>query len=965
MNESGGTSHRFTRRSFVKTGAAGAGLSLVALNGCSSPSFMSRLTEGDSGLEYYAWEDVYRKEWQWDSVTWGSHNNQCLPAGCSFRVYTKNGMVWREEQTANNPASNDAYPDFNPLGCQKGCSFHSLLYSEERLRYPMKRVGERGEGKWKRISWDDALGEIADSILDAHQEVGPNGFHLDAPHIHAGSAAWAGAARMTAMLGGITPDTNVEIGDDLKGISQVFGKMRMGFSADNLMDAELIVSTNTNWAYTAPPMYHFLTEARYNGTELIQLSPDYSASCVHADVHIPLKASTDAAFWLGVCHEILRHDWHDRAFIREQTDLPLLVRQDTQTFLNDKDLTGGRPDQFYFYDLTLDGLSRAPMSTLAYEGEQALEGSWEVTLRDGTVVKVEPVFARLKEQLLRDHAPEDMAEICGLKPSVLRMMARKVSTRRTHFCLGFTSAKQYHGDLMERSLLLTMALTANWGKPGTGVNNFLAFTEHAEYLAIAKRPVAEGGLEDIHHMEAQIGKALLAQDPDATREQIGIEVMANLAPRLGLVPPSLWMYKHASYSQLWDKKEWQDPTDERTFGDYYAEALDKGFIPNHALLETPPQVLMYISHNPLRRQRSGRKMYTENLWPKAKMIFTLETRMSTSAAFADIVLPSAWYYEKEDMPMPFSYLPFISMQQKAVEPPGEARPEWEIFAELTARIGERARARGMGEFIDHFGVSQTYQSLHDQFTMNQKLLTNRDVLAEFVSFNAAAGIMPKGYTLEQFEKEGVVRIQSAGVGLQRETQATDLGPDRPFYPLGWNIDKKTPYATHTRRAQFYMDHEWFIRNGEALPVHKDLPMIGGPHPYHLISGHPRISVHTLHQMTPQLMKLHRGQPVAFINKDIASEKGIEDGDMIRVWNDQDSTELMASTSAGVGPDQIAIYMWEPSQFKDWKSHDAMLIGMPKGSHLAMDYKQMRYGLFTGSPNPTGDRGLRVNFEKAS
>jgi DMSO reductase family type II enzyme molybdopterin subunit len=952
-----------SRRGFLKTSGTGVGLSLLALNGCASETYLDAVASGDVEVEYENWEDVYRNEWQWDNITWGSHNNQCNPAGCSFRVYSKNGMVWREEQTANNRASNDNYPDFNPLGCQKGCGFHSLLYSEERLRYPMQRVGERGEGKWKRISWDDALEQIADSILDAHQDAGPNAFHLDAPHIHAGSAAWAGAARLTAMLGGIVPDTNVEIGDDLKGITQVFGKMRMGYSADNFMDAELIVSTNCNWAYTAPPMYHFLTEARYNGTELIQLSPDYSASCVHADIHIPLKTSSDAAFWLGVCHEIIVNNWQDEAFIREQTDLAMLVRRDTQTFLNAQDVEGGRPDQFYFYDLKAGSLAKAPQSTLRFDGVQALEGSWQVTLSNGKTVTVEPTMVRLKDRLLNDYTPEKAAEICQIDASLIRMMANKVTSKRTHFNIGFTSAKHYHGDLMERALLLTMALSANWGKPGTGVNNFLAFTEHAEYLTIAKRPIAEGGLEDIHHLEQQIAQAVMSQDPNSTREQIGIEVMAQMAPRIGLVPPSLWMYKHAGYSQLWDKQEWQDPTDPKSFGEYFQEGLNKGYIQNEALLNTPPQVLMYMAHNPLRRQRSGRKMYTENLWPKAKMIFSLETRMSTSAAFADIVLPSAWYYEKEDIPMPFSYLPFISMQQKAVEPPGEARPEWEVFADLAKKIGERAQARGMSGYTDHFGASQPYAQLHNQFTMNRHLLNNRDVQAEFVRFNAATGIMPEGYTLEQFEKDGAVRIHSAGAGLQRETQASDVSPDAPLYPLGWNVDKKIPYATHTRRAQFYIDHEWFIDNGEALPVHKGLPPIGGMHPYQIISGHPRISVHTLHQMTPKLMKLHRGQPVAFINKDIAKQKGIEDGDMIKVWNDQDSAELMASIAAGVAKDQIAIYMWEPTQFKDWKSHDAMLVGMPKGSHLAMNYKQLRYGLFVGSPNPTGDRGLRVDFSK--
>jgi anaerobic selenocysteine-containing dehydrogenase len=224
-------------------------------------------------------------------------------------------------------------------------------------------------------------------------------------------------------------------------------------------------------------------------------------------------------------------------------------------------------------------------------------------------------------------------------------------------------------------------------------------------------------------------------------------------------------------------------------------------------------------------------------------------------------------------------------------------------------------------------------------------------------------LIPKDTTFEHFEKEGTLRVTSMGGFQQKYTQASDVEVDKPYYAMGWNVDKKTPYATHTRRAQFYIDHDWFLEAKEAYPVHKDLPAIGGMHPYHIISGHPRISVHTLHQMTPMLMRLHRAQPVAFINQQVAKERGINDGDMIRVYNDYDSTELMASTAAGVGPDQVAIYMWEPNQFKDWKSQDAMLIGMPKGTHLAFDYNQLRHKFYVGSPNPTGDRALRVNFEK--
>ncbi|GAB4353126.1 MAG: hypothetical protein Kow0073_09180 [Immundisolibacter sp.] len=60
--------------------------------------------------------------------------------------------MWREEQTAKNHASNPDYPDYNPLGCQKGCSLHTNLHGDHRIQYPRRRLGEPGAAKRERIS---------------------------------------------------------------------------------------------------------------------------------------------------------------------------------------------------------------------------------------------------------------------------------------------------------------------------------------------------------------------------------------------------------------------------------------------------------------------------------------------------------------------------------------------------------------------------------------------------------------------------------------------------------------------------------------------------------------------------------------------------------------------------------------------------------------------------------------------
>ncbi len=96
-----------------------------------------------------------RNKWTWDRVARGTHGTNCT-GNCAFNVYVKNGIVWREEQQGEYGRSGDDTPDYGPRGCQKGLRHAKYMYGKQRVLYPMKRVGERGEGKWERISWDQA-----------------------------------------------------------------------------------------------------------------------------------------------------------------------------------------------------------------------------------------------------------------------------------------------------------------------------------------------------------------------------------------------------------------------------------------------------------------------------------------------------------------------------------------------------------------------------------------------------------------------------------------------------------------------------------------------------------------------------------------------------------------------------------------------------------------------------------------
>jgi len=142
-----------TRRDFLRTaGATAITLGLVNLRLprelAAETAASPQPTAAQVGApEYRAWEDLYREQWRWDRVVRGTHSMTNCTSACAWDLYVKDNLVWREEQRAPYAAAMVGVPDFNPRGCQKGACGAGLMYSPSRVRYPMRRVGARGEGR--------------------------------------------------------------------------------------------------------------------------------------------------------------------------------------------------------------------------------------------------------------------------------------------------------------------------------------------------------------------------------------------------------------------------------------------------------------------------------------------------------------------------------------------------------------------------------------------------------------------------------------------------------------------------------------------------------------------------------------------------------------------------------------------------------------------------------------------------
>ncbi|MBI4493406.1 MAG: molybdopterin-dependent oxidoreductase, partial [Chloroflexi bacterium] len=271
----------------------------------------------------------------WDRVVKASHMTNCwYQRACAYNLFVSDGVVLREEQVGNYPPLNDPLvPDRNPRGCQKGACYTHRTYDPARLKYPLKRVGERGGGRWERISWDQALAEIADGLLDILTTDGPETILQGGGTRITNNATESVATNaFFEALGCPLPGLNVEIGDDHQGAAITLGKIIFTDSADNWFHADTILVWGGNPAYTNIPNYHYIAEARYRGARVIALAPDSTPSAIPADLWVPLNIGTDAALALAMAQVILEQRLFKEDFVREQTDLPLLVRADTGRF---------------------------------------------------------------------------------------------------------------------------------------------------------------------------------------------------------------------------------------------------------------------------------------------------------------------------------------------------------------------------------------------------------------------------------------------------------------------------------------------------------------------------------------------------------------------------------------------------------------------------------------------------------
>ena len=919
-----------SRRHFLKSSAATlAALSLKYAS--AAPLLAAAAAPGRvPGADYHGWEDVMRTKWTWDKVARGSRGINCT-GHCAWNVYVKNGIVWREEQQGEYGRSGEDTPDYGPRGCQKGARHAKHMYGKQRVLYPMKRVGERGAGRWQRISWEQAANEIAAKVIEHASTSGPDSItYAMGTAMIVKRASFAALFRFANASGIVMPETFAGVGDLPAGAHMTLG---YGLPCDTMaavFKSKCVLVWQCNPAATRIPDAHFFWEAKYNGTEIVTIAPDFNATAIHSSKWLHPKPGTDAALAMSMVQVILAEGLIERPYVLEQTDLPFLVRADDGKFLRATDFgeTGDEAERtFYIWDekqkkavkaaATGYGAAtgrmpdpKAGASLALGDRHPALEGEWKVRTRKGRVA-VTTVYARLKAQCDAEYTPERAQAITGVHPDNVRSIARTFAKSGAGMIYsGYRSAKWLHGDMLHRAWLLMCALTGNTGREGGGIQT-------------TQNPNADGFV------------------------QFGF---AGIGPLAKVAAISIWDYARgdgkALNAQIYGE-EFAEHVDKN-----YKESVAKGWIPDYS--RVPWKMAFMAGHNTGNWRAAGTR-FRETVLAKLDTIVALTPDMSVTAMYADYVLPIAHHYERQDMVME-GRTPYIQVLDAAVPPLGESVDDFEAMSRIAKAISAQATARDLPPIKDVIWgkpVEHDYKKLHQLLTMDGQVTRSRDIVQYLIDHSAG---IPK-ISYEQLAQKGfVIADDSAG---------TQFGAKSPFsYQILASVRDKLPYATLTGRQQFYFDHDWFLREGEALPRHVDPLAIKG-YPLRLTMGHARHGVHSLYRDDPLLLSLQRGEPDIHVNPDDARARGVADGDLVRTFNSHGAFIALAHVSPSIQPGTMFMYHgWDPMLFRGRNNFSAAIptAGLLKPTSLVGGYGHITFQAPDYVPNQTY-HDLTVNFEK--
>ena len=351
--------------------------------------------------------------------------------GCGVLAHIKDGKLVKIEGDPDHPMNQGRL-------CARALAMTQYVDHPDRLRHPVKRTGNRGEGKWQRITWAEAFDLIEEKMNKIREEHGPESMVFNVGtgrDIYSWICMLAYAYGSPNVMFGLSGQACY--GPRLSAVITVQGDFAVFDAAQWFPDRykdprytppECMIIWGYNIHATCPDNQfgHWIVDLMKKGTKIICIDPRLSWFASRSKHHLRLRPGTDSALVMGFLNVIINQDLHDQQFLKRWTNGAHLIREDTGKLLREDDLTDtGSHGNFAAWDTENARPVIWESADVAYRDSQAspaLSGQWEVVLANGDTVRCHTAWDEFRREV--DTYPLDRVEaITGVPAKEIRAAA--------------------------------------------------------------------------------------------------------------------------------------------------------------------------------------------------------------------------------------------------------------------------------------------------------------------------------------------------------------------------------------------------------------------------------------------------------------------------------------------------------------------------------------------------------------
>lgn len=722
----------------------------------------------------------------------------------------------RDGQVVRTSARDLPNTEYNRI-CPRGLTHVGRIYSSERVLYPMKRTGERGSGEFERISWDEALETIAEKWSGYREQYGNQSilfFYGSGNYSLLGgvSSSVSAFVRFENILGCSDASIDVDVGTTY-GASRAYGSADLNNELTDRKNAKTQILWGNNPAISMPQILHFMVEAKENGTRLVVIDPVYNPNAAKADWWLPIKPGTDGVLALGVLNTLFEQGWVSDETLQTKTNCALLIKEDGM-FLRMSDL-GVEPTEEVD-----ESTGKTTTIDLPAVWDEATGKAVPYTEATSPALKNVAPIEGITVQTVYENAmgyisawsPEAASEVCGISADDIRELARVYHEDGPVSTEIMKGFNHYqNAHYSAWPVWLVSLLTDNYGKAGASLG------------------MAEEYLPQI--VNSNIKGACYPADASG-----------NVAPGVAGHLDTTCLYDVITTGKL----------------------NDKDWVVKSAYIHCSNPIVTMCNHD-----------YTASWFEALDFVVVADMCMTETCKHADIVLPAAHWFEQKDYGFMFSTHPYVLMQEKAIEPLGEAKPDFEIFGAILDKMGLGDMWCTADEYADTIFDSDAWKEL--------------------------------GVSRQTLEENGAARIYPEGDKIGAPVIPTETGRIQLYQEKAVPNNVATTEFDITKERGLYWESPAFV--GEDRDYRKE-------HPFQVLSEHMRTHTHSQWWECGYVREFEK-EPVVRLNPDDAAELGVSEGDTVKLFNTFGSVTMKAAISAGLPRKMVSSgRSWQKEDFID-------------------------------------------------